>query len=170
MIVSSIVSASCAWSRGPRIRTSGSCGKTTVPSGMASTSPAKRNCREAVEEGRLEQRAAIGVPQGRQVRQVLRRVAERVEDLDRVGQPGHDRVAAVERPRPEGQIEDGLAVGDPGIDVAGGHRQLVEVGERRQGRAIDVADVRHGHLPYACPASGLVGRMLRRWVLGAPGT
>ena len=106
---------------------------------------------QAVEEGGLEQRAAVGGPQRRQVGQVLRRVAQRVEDLDGVGQPGGDRVAALERASAEGQVEDRLTVGDPGLDVAGGHRQLVEVGERRQGRAIDVADVRHGHLPTAAP-------------------
>ena len=47
-MLSSAVSTSCAWRIGPRTRTSGSWGKTTVPSGTASTSqrePQRRRAR-----------------------------------------------------------------------------------------------------------------------------
>ena len=67
MMFSSADSSSCACSSGPLTRSSGSCGKTTVPSGMASTSQVNRSWREEIEEGRIEERPAVVARQRGQI-------------------------------------------------------------------------------------------------------
>ena len=66
-----------------------------------------------------------------------------LEDLDGVVQPGHDGIAAAERQGAEAQGEDALAVGDAGDLVPGAHRQLIQVGQRRQAWPVYLRYVGH---------------------------
>ncbi len=107
---SSAVSSSWAWSSGPVTRTSGSCGKTTVPSGMASTSHCKPHLGQVVEKRRLEQRLLVVAAQAGQVGEVFRVEAQVLQVLDDRGQAGGDREAAAERVLAEEQVKHGLLV------------------------------------------------------------
>ena len=70
---------------------------------------------EVVEERRLEQRLAVVALERRQVGEIRGVEAEVFEVLDGGCQPAGDGEAAVEGVFAEEEVEDGLAVADPGF-------------------------------------------------------
>ena len=98
---------------------------------------------EEVEKGRLEQRPAVVSAERRQVRHVRDAKARILKVLDRRGQPCGDRVAAVKRAMPKGQMKDRFPVRRAGLPVAIGHRQLVQVGQQGQRGTVDRVETLH---------------------------
>ena len=136
MRFSSAVSSSWHCSSGPRTRSSGSCGKTTVPSGMASTSHESLQLAQVVEKRRLEQRFSVGAGERRQIRQIVAAELEAVEVVERRGQSAGHAEAAFERLLAKDQVKHGLAIRAARLPIAVGHGQLVQV--REQGERLAV--------------------------------
>ena len=85
-----------------------------------------------------------------QVVDILLREAQVVDGVDELLQPRHDGVAAAVRHAAEEHVKDGDLVLIPFVQVAGRHRQFVEVGHRRQVAFY----IQHWWSPL--PAGGLV--------------
>ena len=67
---------------------------------------------------------------------LLGRKAPAEQVADRLLQPGEDEVGAMRRQPPDEELERGPLAGHAGGEVAGHHRELVEVGDRTEGSAI----------------------------------
>ena len=70
------------------------------------------------------------------------------QDFQRVVQSGRKGVAAAEGQGAEAEREDRLSVGNAGRLVAGGHGELVQVGQGRKTRPVDVRYAGHWVLAW----------------------
>ncbi len=102
--------------------------------------------RETVEELRNEERLPGGPVEASQVVDVDRIEAQALEHSQRVVETGHYGVAAAKGKRPETEREDCVPVSHAGAFVTGAHRQLIQVRERSQTRAIELRYAGHSAL------------------------
>ncbi len=125
-------STSCATAIGAVISSSGSFAYTTRPSGTAQTSPVEPERPERVEHRVLEPELAT------EVVELLLRQPEPLEEVQARLEPGGHEEAAGRRELADEQAERRLAA-HPALEVAGGHVELVQVGQqpaRRHGRRL----------------------------------
>ena len=120
-------STSCACGSGAVMRISGSLGKQTLPSGIACTSPVKRNALQIVEQVVAEAAGAfepIDLGGGER---------KRLQIIERVLEPGGEQEAAPRRQPAHEEFEHRLLVLAP-IQIGLDHVEFVEVGGEGTGR------------------------------------
>ena len=120
----SSVSSSWPSMRGAVTRTSGSPANTTVPSGIASTSPEKRNAGQVLEEPAPN-------PSVSQVGELIVAEPHLADHGERRAEAGGEQPIASRRELAHEQLEHGRVV-HPTPVVAGRHRKLVAVDQQRR--------------------------------------
>jgi hypothetical protein len=106
--------------------------------------------REMIDEALLEQRLAVGAAQRSKVFTVAGVEREMLEVVERLVEPGRDRMTTAERMPAEMEMEHALALRDAGLPVPVRHRELIQVGQEREGRTIEIVELAHA-FPPACP-------------------
>ena len=104
-----------------------------MPSGTAQTSPSNRS------EPSIAKNAGVRVCEGGKAANpldLLGRKGQREEVADRLLEPGEDEVGAMWRQPPHEELERGPLVRHARGEIAGHHRELVQVGDRTQGPPI----------------------------------
>ena len=136
------VSTSCASGSGAVTRRIGSSAKNSVPSGMAWTSPVKRNPDEIIEEAPAEP-AAPGEPVD-----LFRREPQVFQEVERRREARRHEEAAPRRQLAEEELEHRRA-GEPMLEIGLEHVELIEIGQQRARIAV------HGDMLRKAARAGL---------------
>ena len=93
-----------------------------------------RNCVDVAGESQRPQRiekAALEESGAGEIREIVVGETEIAQVVDSRSESAGDREAGAERVAAKVKMEDGLAIERAALPIAGGHRQLIEVGEER---------------------------------------
>ena len=98
---------------------------------------------QVVQEDGVEEGPTIAAVERREVGHVLGGKAEVGQEVHDSGQAAGDREAASEGVLPEEEVEDRPLCRRPRLPVGVGHRELIEVGQRRQRRTVELGKPCH---------------------------